>query len=163
MWRRVALVRTVVLEELIFSIIRVKTISKLKITLSVTDKWRTLQYISPKRRFLQQPHGVTSQKTALFMVTAVKTSILKTKFNLWRRLCIFTNIMLPNLFDSCWRFEKCATFIVSVDEKAKHAVSCYHYSKTSLSIYHTTRPYILIVKIFVVKTIRTSVFTNPYS
>jgi hypothetical protein len=27
-------------------------------------------------RFLQQPHGVTSQKTAFFIVTAVKTSNL---------------------------------------------------------------------------------------
>jgi hypothetical protein len=27
----------------------------------------------PKRRFLQEPHGVTSQKTAFFIVTAVET------------------------------------------------------------------------------------------
>jgi hypothetical protein len=32
--------------------------------------------ISEKRRFLQEPHGVTSQKTAFFIVTAVKTSNL---------------------------------------------------------------------------------------
>jgi hypothetical protein len=31
---------------------------------------------SPKRRFLQEPHGVTSQKTPFFIVTAVKTSNL---------------------------------------------------------------------------------------
>jgi hypothetical protein len=30
--------------------------------------------VPPKRRFLQQPHGVTSQKTSFFIVTAVKTS-----------------------------------------------------------------------------------------
>jgi hypothetical protein len=29
-----------------------------------------------KRRFLQEPHGVTSQKTPFFIVTAVKTSNL---------------------------------------------------------------------------------------
>jgi hypothetical protein len=29
---------------------------------------------SPKRRFLQEPRGVTSQKTPFFIVTAVKTS-----------------------------------------------------------------------------------------
>jgi hypothetical protein len=29
-----------------------------------------------KHRFLQEPHGVTSQKTAFFIVTAVKTSDL---------------------------------------------------------------------------------------
>jgi hypothetical protein len=28
----------------------------------------------PKRRFLQEPHGVTFQKTPFFIVTAVKTS-----------------------------------------------------------------------------------------
>jgi hypothetical protein len=32
--------------------------------------------ISPKRRFLQGPQGVTSQKTPFFIVTAVKTSNL---------------------------------------------------------------------------------------
>jgi hypothetical protein len=31
----------------------------------------------PKRRLLQKPHGVTSQKTPFFIVTAVKTSNLK--------------------------------------------------------------------------------------
>jgi hypothetical protein len=30
----------------------------------------------PKRRFLQEPQGVTSQRTAFFIVTAVKTSYL---------------------------------------------------------------------------------------
>jgi lambda repressor-like predicted transcriptional regulator len=29
--------------------------------------WRWKQYIPPKRRFLQDPRGVTSQKTALFI------------------------------------------------------------------------------------------------
>jgi hypothetical protein len=31
---------------------------------------------SSERRFLQEPHGVTSQKTPFFIVTAVKTSNL---------------------------------------------------------------------------------------
>jgi hypothetical protein len=31
---------------------------------------------NPESRFLQKPHGVTSQKTAFFIVTAVKTSNL---------------------------------------------------------------------------------------
>jgi hypothetical protein len=30
--------------------------------------------VSEKRRFVQEPHGVTSQKTRFFIVTAVKTS-----------------------------------------------------------------------------------------
>jgi hypothetical protein len=31
---------------------------------------------SPKRRFLEEPHGVTIQMTALFIVSAVKTTNL---------------------------------------------------------------------------------------
>jgi hypothetical protein len=33
-------------------------------------------YVPPKRRFAQEPKGVTYQKTAVFIVTAVKTSNL---------------------------------------------------------------------------------------
>jgi hypothetical protein len=35
-----------------------------------------LRQVPPKRRFLQEPHGVTTQKTPFFIVTAVKTSNL---------------------------------------------------------------------------------------
>jgi hypothetical protein len=31
-------------------------------------------YVSPKHRFLQDPHGVTSQKTSFLIATTVKTS-----------------------------------------------------------------------------------------
>jgi hypothetical protein len=37
--------------------------------------WRRRQ-VPPKRRFLREPHGVTTQKTPFFIVTAVKTSNL---------------------------------------------------------------------------------------
>jgi hypothetical protein len=37
-------------------------------------KWR--RYFPPQCIFLQEPHGITSQKTALFIVTAVETSNL---------------------------------------------------------------------------------------
>jgi hypothetical protein len=33
-------------------------------------------YVPPKRRFLQEPHGITSRKTPFFIVTAAKTSNL---------------------------------------------------------------------------------------
>jgi hypothetical protein len=39
------------------------------VTLVMTD-------VSKERRFLQEPHGVTSQTTAFFIVTALKTSNL---------------------------------------------------------------------------------------
>jgi hypothetical protein len=32
--------------------------------------------VPPKRRFLQEPQGITTQKTPFFIVTAVKTSNL---------------------------------------------------------------------------------------
>jgi hypothetical protein len=38
--------------------------------------WRWRRYVSPKRRFLQEPQGVISQKTAFFIITAVETSNL---------------------------------------------------------------------------------------
>jgi hypothetical protein len=74
--RRVALVRTEVSEEPSASFIMVTRIGELGTTLAVTSNRRTLW-------FLQEPHGVTSQKTPFFIVTAVKTSN-PTKCNLFR-------------------------------------------------------------------------------
>jgi hypothetical protein len=59
----VALVRTDVSEECSASIIRMTRISELGITLAVSSK-------------RCKPDGVTSQKMAFFIVTAVKTSNL---------------------------------------------------------------------------------------
>jgi hypothetical protein len=42
----------------------------------------------PKRRFLQEAHGITSQKTAIFIVTAAKTSNLTKQFQFPKR-CVF--------------------------------------------------------------------------
>jgi hypothetical protein len=89
---RVALVRADVSEEPSASIIRVTRIGELGTTLAVTSNRRTLQrntrllvrasvvpslpilvtlmkeaLSSPKHRLLQEPHGVTSQKTPFFM------------------------------------------------------------------------------------------------
>jgi hypothetical protein len=80
--RRVALVITDVSEEHIASITRAKTVSELETTLAVSEITDSLRpdyggdNVPPKRRFLQEPHGVTSQKTALFIVTAMKTATL---------------------------------------------------------------------------------------
>jgi hypothetical protein len=73
--RRVALIRTDVTEERSSSVIRVTRIGELG-TLAVTSNRRTLRYVPPKRRFLQEPHVITSQKTPFFIVTALKTSDL---------------------------------------------------------------------------------------
>jgi hypothetical protein len=71
MLRRVALVRTHVSEERSASIMKVTRIGELGKTLAVTRNRRTL-----KRGLLQEPHDVTSQRTALFIDTAVKISNL---------------------------------------------------------------------------------------
>jgi hypothetical protein len=75
MLHRVTLVRTDDPEEHIASIITVTTIGEVKRMLSVTSNTE-LRYVPPKRQVLQEPHGVAFQKTAFFIVTAVKTSNL---------------------------------------------------------------------------------------
>jgi hypothetical protein len=84
----VYLARTDVSEELIAPIIRVERVSKLGKTLAKSTNCVTANVVrsslilstlmmeairSLKRRFLEEPHSVTSQKTAFFIVTAVKT------------------------------------------------------------------------------------------
>jgi hypothetical protein len=71
--RRVALVRTDVSEEQGASFIRVTKIGELGTTQAATSNRLTL-----RRNFVQEPHGVTTQKTPFFIGTAVKTSNLLT-------------------------------------------------------------------------------------
>jgi hypothetical protein len=82
----VALVRTDILEECSAFIIRVTRISELGTMLAVTSNrcmlqrntilspWRWWCYTPLKCWFLQEPHGVTSQKSAFFIVTATESS-----------------------------------------------------------------------------------------
>jgi hypothetical protein len=72
MLRHVALVKTDVSEELSAPLIRVARNGEVGTTLAVTSNRHAL-------RFLQEPHGVTSQKTPFFIVTAVKTPNLTKK------------------------------------------------------------------------------------
>jgi hypothetical protein len=72
MLRHVALVRTDLSEECNLSIIRVTTIGVLGIRLAVTSN----RHAAKKHWFLQEPRGITSQKTALLIVTAMRTSNL---------------------------------------------------------------------------------------
>jgi hypothetical protein len=85
MLRRVALVRTDVSEEPSASFIRVTRIGeigRLLVAASVVPSSPILVTLmkealgSPKRRYLQEPHGLTFQKTPFFIVTGVKTSNL---------------------------------------------------------------------------------------
>jgi hypothetical protein len=95
----VSIIRTEVSEELSASIIRVIRIGELGTTLAVTSNRRTLVFLRSVRRLLvtanvvpsstilvtlmkeapsssETPHGVTSQETQFFIVTAEKTSNL---------------------------------------------------------------------------------------
>jgi hypothetical protein len=78
MRRRAALVKADDSEELIASITRGKRVRELGTTLAVTNnlfqEWCLLGCYAVW--FLQEPHGVTTQKTPFFIVTAVKTSNL---------------------------------------------------------------------------------------
>jgi hypothetical protein len=95
-WCCMALVRTS-MDECIASITKVKIISELGTTLTVTNNWDTLwrntnlvvsislpwwwrHYLPLKHRFLEEPHGICSQKTAFFTVTTIKPKILHTCF-----------------------------------------------------------------------------------
>jgi hypothetical protein len=78
MWRRVDIVLTDVSEEHIASIFRVAavTCSRWFFAHRILIPWRWRWYIALKRRLTQYLHGLTSQKTAFFIVTAVKISNL---------------------------------------------------------------------------------------
>jgi hypothetical protein len=57
--------------------------------------WKWRRHVPLKRRFTQHLHGTTSQKTAFFTVTAVKTSDL-TKWMLLKHGGILVSIILRN-------------------------------------------------------------------
>jgi hypothetical protein len=57
-------------------IMKLNVVSQFDIVLLQGRPWRWRRYIPPKRRFTQELHGATSQKTAFFIVTSMKTSNL---------------------------------------------------------------------------------------
>jgi hypothetical protein len=78
---RVALVRADVSEERIASIVKVERLNKLGTRLKVTSNRSRLRRntnygicSSDTSIVVQVPHGIASQKTAFFIVTAEKTS-----------------------------------------------------------------------------------------
>jgi hypothetical protein len=85
MWRRVDIVWTDISEERIASIFRVEKSASCSHMLTLVpgsriflpSRWR--RYVPPKRRFTQDLHGATFQKTAFFVDTAVKTSNVTTR------------------------------------------------------------------------------------
>jgi hypothetical protein len=74
----VTLVRTDVSEDRIASIFRVhecEQVTERSCKLLYRQRL-VVSYDPPKRRFLQEPHGVISQKMIIIIVTAVETSNL---------------------------------------------------------------------------------------
>jgi hypothetical protein len=65
--------------------------------------WRWRRYVPPKRRFTQDLHGATSQKTALFIVTAVKTSNLTLRVIVERMLVLYMHDGAPPHFSRAVR------------------------------------------------------------
>jgi hypothetical protein len=80
MLRRVDLVRTDVSEELFLRSVRRLLVTASVVPSSPIQVTLMKEALPPKRRFLQEPRGVTSQKTPFFIVTAVKTSNLTRKY-----------------------------------------------------------------------------------
>jgi hypothetical protein len=66
MWRRVGLIQADVLEECVAFIFKVEEI--------YASEEKCRRFTNRNVGFLQDPHGATSKKTALFIVTTVKTS-----------------------------------------------------------------------------------------
>jgi hypothetical protein len=138
MWRRVAQVRT----EMVF----LRSVRLLLVTANIVHSSPILVPLmmeanTSKRQFLQEPHGVTSQKTVFFIVTAVKTSNLKLKIVYLVGFEVFTTVPITSavLWDvtpcgSCKnrRFGVSSITILMMEAK--------RYSRTSV-LTQATRPH----------------------
>jgi hypothetical protein len=88
--RPAALVRINISEELSASIIRMTRIGELGTTLALNSNRCTLRKNtkSSKRPFLQEPHGVTSQKTAFSCPHLPSDGMICVLWELWRFLAV---------------------------------------------------------------------------
>jgi hypothetical protein len=100
----VDLVRTDNSEERISPIIRVTRLGDLGTTLAVTSNQNALladdgHDVPSKRRYLQQPHGVTSQKTTILILETALHHIIqlhKFQLNVMLRINGEANISMKN-------------------------------------------------------------------
>jgi hypothetical protein len=94
----VALVRTDVSENLVF----LRSVRRLLVAACVVPSSPILVtllkevQVPPKRRLLQEPHGITSQKTLFFIVTALKTSNLTKSSHIIVGVEVFTAVAMKN-------------------------------------------------------------------
>jgi hypothetical protein len=98
MWHRVDLVWTEVSGERIASIFRVEKSAREEPAWAggcSLLRWRWRRYVPPKHLLIQNLHAAISQKTAFFIVTAVKTSNLT-----YKKLCVwnFTALLVASQF-----------------------------------------------------------------
>jgi hypothetical protein len=105
MLRRVALVRTDVSEELSASFIRVTRILCISSQLAsvVSYSWWMRRSFPRNCRVLQDPHGVTSQKTPFFKVLHISTclQIFNLWVNSWKSNVSFLEVLVHFLFRQC--------------------------------------------------------------
>jgi hypothetical protein len=101
MWRRVAILRTDISKERIASMIRAKKIYEPGKTLVANvvpswffSPWWWKRYIPPKCRLLQEPYGVTFQKTAFVLISFCIVSC--TSLSLLLLLFHFSNVRDPD-------------------------------------------------------------------
>jgi hypothetical protein len=85
--------RTNLSEALITFIIRVAGIRELGTTLAVASNRSTMRYVHRKHRFLQQPHGVTYQKTELLRKSSPE--MRKKTYCLWSQGIIHKEFVPP--------------------------------------------------------------------
>jgi hypothetical protein len=153
--RRVALVRTDVSEEPGASFIRVTKISELGTTQAATSNKRTLRtsvasckflspwwrrrQVPPKRRFLQQTHGVTTQKTPFFISCTVFVSLWADLLHFF--VCFFTVVILFDVY----LYVCDLAFCVVLSQWYWHRVRAYLQFEINLNLYtrilHQTREY----------------------
>jgi hypothetical protein len=149
LFRRVALVRTDGSEEPGTCFIRVTKIGELGTTQAATNNRRT-----QRTSVLQEPHGVTTQKTPFFIVTAVKTSNLtmnlmftivmdlKFKFSAASFLCghnrqstTLSNLNHPNIDISSQITQNCHSPYPYLNQQSKYQYQLADHIKLAFSIF----------------------------
>jgi hypothetical protein len=61
----------------LFSVLKLLVTANIVLSCWFLPPWLWRSCVLPKRRFLQEPHSVTSQKTAFFKITVIRMSVLK--------------------------------------------------------------------------------------
>jgi hypothetical protein len=88
--------------------------------------WRRRWYVPPKHQFTQDLHSATSQKTAFFIATAVKTSNPTSISNVWT-FPYFRRIYYLSIFTLCF-------FLLMVGHKCNKLNSSHTFSENFIAL-----------------------------